>query len=133
MQKLFALLVAIDEYPIDRHRLNGCVNDLNDVESYLSNHFDKETVDYRPLILLNEEATRENIIKGFDHFSEATAEDICLFYFCGHGSQAPAPEEFWHIEPDRMNESLVCWNSRLPKRERSDGQRTFLFDLESHK
>ena len=115
MPKLFALLVAIDEYPIDRHRLSGCVNDLNDVENYLSNHFDENQIDYQPLILINKDATRKNIIKGFDHFSDATAEDICLFFFCGHGSQAPAPEEFWHIEPDRMNESLVCWNSRLPK------------------
>ncbi len=114
MSKLFAFLVAIDEYPIERHKLSGCVNDLNDIESYLSNHFDKEIVEYRSHILLNEAASRENIIKGFDHFAEATEEDICLFFFCGHGSQAPAPEEFWHIEPDRMNESLVCWDSRLP-------------------
>ena len=114
MSKLYALLVAIDEYPINHHRLNGCVNDLKDLENYLSNHFDREQIDYRPLVLRDKEATRQNIIKGFDHFAEATEEDICLFFFCGHGSQVAAPEEFWHIEPDRMNESIVCWDSRLP-------------------
>ena len=42
MPKLFALLVAIDEYPIERHRLDGCVNDLNDFEQFLSAHFEEK-------------------------------------------------------------------------------------------
>ena len=127
MSKLFALLVAIDDYPIDRHRLNGCVNDLKAVENYLSKHIVSKSIDFQPLTLTNKEATRENIIKGFEHFNQATKEDICLFFFCGHGSQVPAPEEFWHIEPDQMNESIVCWDSRLPDgRDLMDKELSFL-------
>ncbi|MCP4399129.1 MAG: caspase family protein [bacterium] len=32
----------------------------------------------------------------------------------GHGSQEQAPPEFWHLEPDHLNETLVCWDSRNP-------------------
>jgi hypothetical protein len=35
-----------------------------------------------------------------------------MFYYAGRGSQEPAPEEFWDIEPDRLNETLVCYDSR---------------------
>ena len=36
-----------------------------------------------------------------------------MFYYSGHGSQEQAPEEFWHVEPDRLDETLVCFDSRM--------------------
>ena len=39
--------------------------------------------------------------------------DIALFYYAGHGAQEQAPPEFWPLEPDRLNETLVCHDSRL--------------------
>jgi uncharacterized caspase-like protein len=65
--------------------------------------------------LQNERATRASIIAGFrEHLASAGKDDVALFYYCGHGSQEPAPEEFWHLEPDRMDETLVCYDSRQP-------------------
>ena len=37
-----------------------------------------------------------------------------MFYYAGHGSQEQAPEAFWHLEPDRLIEHLVCYDSRSP-------------------
>ena len=37
-----------------------------------------------------------------------------LFYYAGHGSQEQAPPEFWNVEPDRLNETIVCYDSRTP-------------------
>ncbi len=39
---------------------------------------------------------------------------MVLFYYSGHGSQERTPPEFWHLEPDRLDETLVCYDSRLP-------------------
>ncbi|MEM9244605.1 MAG: caspase family protein, partial [Cyanobacteria bacterium P01_F01_bin.153] len=37
---------------------------------------------------------------------------VVLFYYAGHGAQERAPEEFLPLEPDGMNETLVCYDSR---------------------
>ena len=110
---LHALLVAIDNYPIPRHQLNGCVNDRNAFKEYLENRYVGESLDTNILTLTDHEATKKGIIDGFQHFKNAKEGDICVFYFSGHGSQAPAPKEFWHLDPDQMNESVVCYDSRV--------------------
>ncbi|MDX1666470.1 MAG: caspase family protein, partial [Saprospiraceae bacterium] len=111
---IFALLVAIDNYPISRHRLQGCINDRNALRNYLEKRFSgHEETTLKIKVLSDAEATREGIIRAFRHFDQAKDGDLCIFYFSGHGSRAPAPPEFWHLDPDRMNESLVCYDSRL--------------------
>ena len=110
---MYAFCVAIDDYPDPNHRLNGCVNDLQSLRSHLDRSMEASSVPLLIRCLLNEEATRSNIIEGFQHFDQAEEGDLCLFFFAGHGSRCPAPEAFWHIEPDRMHETLVCWDSRV--------------------
>ena len=67
------------------------------------------------LALRNEQATREAVIDGFrGHLAGAGPGDVTLFYYAGHGSQEQAPEQFWHLEPDRLDETLVCYDSRTP-------------------
>lgn len=39
---------------------------------------------------------------------------MALFYYSDHGLQENAPPEFWNFEPDRLNETLVCYDSQLP-------------------
>ncbi|MEQ9000660.1 MAG: caspase family protein [Coleofasciculus sp. B1-GNL1-01] len=111
---LYALLVGINEYPKPISSLSGCVNDINAVEEYLKERI-AQPDGYKPHIrkLLNQEATRKAIIDGFrQHLCQAGSEDIVLFYYSGHGSQAKTPKEFWHLEPDRLEETLVCYDSR---------------------
>ncbi len=111
---LYALMIAIDAYPIERHRLNGCVNDRDALKAYIEQRIGaQKNLKLNLKTLTDKEATKANIIAAFSHFSKAKADDICLLYFSGHGSQAPAPPEFWHLDPDRMNESVVCWDSRI--------------------
>lgn len=112
IQHLYTLLVGINDYPVIRP-LKGCINDIEGWATYLKSHYNQ----YEQLhlkILKNEEATRDAVIDGFrTHLRKANAGDGVLFIFCGHGSQQAAPMEFWNIEPDHMNETLVCWDSRL--------------------
>jgi len=112
-RNLYALLVGIDKYPDPNHRLEGCVNDITAIEEYLNERFDKKEYQLHLRSLKNEQATREAVIDGFrSHLSLAGADDIVLFYYSGHGAQELAPKEFWHLEPDHLNETLVCYNSR---------------------
>lgn len=111
---IYALLVAIDKYhpKTSVSNLAGCKNDVNRIHSFLQERLGDN---YKPLLLADEEATKENIIAGFEnHLSEAKADDAILFYYSGHGSQAMTPMEFWHIESDRLDETIVCHDSRLP-------------------
>lgn len=112
-RNLYALLVGIDNYPNPKHRLKGCVNDIAAVEEYLEERLDKQKYHLNPLKLLDKQATREAIINGFrNHLRQAQKDDVVLFYYSGHGSQELAPKEFWHLEPDHLDETLVCYDSR---------------------
>ncbi len=109
---LFALLVGIDAYRDPVPALRGCVNDINEIAVVLE---ELGGGVYTPelLLLKDADATRSAIIDGFQrHLGRAGPGDSVLFYYSGHGSQEPAPEEFWHVEPDHLNETLVCYDSR---------------------
>lgn len=111
--QLYAVLVAIDKYPIKHHRLNGCVADRDAFKEFLERRFDSENIALNIQTLTDAEATKGNIIQAFDHFQQAGEGDICVFYYSGHGSRANSPREFWHLDPDRMHESVVAYDSRL--------------------
>jgi pimeloyl-ACP methyl ester carboxylesterase len=120
---IYALLIGIDEYdPTSTQQipsLKGCVNDIKAVEAYLRDRITKDgewklvEPTNQSWILTNEQATRQAVINGFlEHLCKADSEDVVLFYYAGHGAQEKAPEEFWHLEADRLDESLVCYDSR---------------------
>lgn len=110
---IHALLIAINDYPIAAHRLNGCINDLEAMKAYLQERFDPNVYAINLRELKNEEATRQQIIAAFDHFNEAKAGDVCLLFYSGHGSQMDAPEAFWPFEKDKLLETIVCYDSRI--------------------
>jgi hypothetical protein len=112
---VYAFLVGIDIYPAPVYPLRGCVNDINRVETLLRARSTAQGDQLEVAKLTDAGATREALIAGFrSHLRRTGSEDVALFYYSGHGSQAPSPPEFWHLEPDRLDETLVCWDSRLP-------------------
>jgi triacylglycerol esterase/lipase EstA (alpha/beta hydrolase family) len=118
-RNIYALLVGIDNYApnsvIQVPPLKGCENDIRAIEAYLKNQIAGEWKLREPKRLLNQEASRQAIIEGFQKYlCQAGSDDIALFYYSGHGGQEKAPEEFWHLEPDRLDETLVCYDSRNP-------------------
>nr|WP_293103258.1 caspase family protein [Moorena sp. SIO3I6] len=107
------MLVAIDEYPSPVPSLNGCVNDILEIQEYLQGRVAADGDKLHIRTLLNQDATRQAVIDGFrEHLCQASSEDVAFFYYAGHGSQEQAPQEFWAIEPDRLDETLVCYDSR---------------------
>ncbi|NET38654.1 MAG: caspase [Cyanothece sp. SIO1E1] len=113
VHSLYALLVGINEYaPESRVRsLRGCVNDVKAMKAYLEGRVAQDTFKLHLKTLVNNQATRENVIQGFrTHLCQAGSEDVALFFYAGHGAQAFSPKAFG---PDRQLETLVCYDSRV--------------------
>ena len=115
MKTLRALLVGINDY-LHQRNLEGCLNDVGRVDSYLSEVTPKSFEAYLPLTLKNEAATREKILEAFrSHLiDQAQPEDVCLFHFSGHGGQEEAHEAFLPYETDGKLEGLVCHDTGSP-------------------
>ncbi len=109
--RIFALLVGINDYPSHVGRLNGCLNDVQSFHDYLLTNYDQRTLHIE--ILRDAEATRQNIIQQFrTHLSKAGKGDIVVFQFCGHGARWKSAAAFKQLFPDGKDEGLVCFDSR---------------------
>lgn len=111
-RKMYALLVGINKYPNPSHRLEGCVRDAESLNTYLEHFCATNQLEFHSLQLTDIAASKKNIIDGFKHFDAARKDDICLFYFAGHGARCIAPDEFQHLAADNYLETLVCQDSR---------------------
>jgi hypothetical protein len=117
---LRALLVGINDYHPDSHNvsnLDGSVNDVLRIDDFLKAQYeDHAEIELDSHILINDEATREGVLNAFrkNLVESAKKGDIVYFHYSGHGSQEPAPDEFEKWFKDKKNETLVCYDSRVP-------------------
>lgn len=111
MPQILALIVGINEYADPRIELEGCVNDAERFEAYLQSFAEQNELTLSVKTLKNKEATRQAIVRGFEHFRPASDGDMCVFFYAGHGSRWSAPDVFSHLEADGMHETIVCWDS----------------------
>ncbi|WP_282042613.1 caspase family protein [Winogradskyella flava] len=104
-----ALLVGIDKYEI-ANNLEGCVNDVDLMESLLVKKFGFDTTNIRKLV--NKNATRDGIIDTFKKHlvSAAKPGDIIVFHYSGHGAQVRNLGKTNHDEPDQLEEILVPYD-----------------------
>lgn len=125
---IYALLIAINEYHpcAEVPPLYGCINDLNNIKSILTNQYNCPEKNIETLI--NQQATREAIIKLFQkHLCNNTAikaGDTVIFFFSGHGSQGRTAKEFEHLNAKKQDETLVCYDSRIPEHKQQHNYRT---------
>ncbi|MFE6906700.1 caspase family protein [Streptomyces erythrochromogenes] len=102
--------MGIDAYRVPVPALSGCGNDITEAAAHLRNLLGDRL---RLLTLRDGAATLDGIRKAFDqHLGRVRPGDVALFWFSGHGSQAPVPERYWHLEPTGMLQTLVCVDSR---------------------
>lgn len=117
---LHALLVGINNYhpaSVNVNNLGGSLNDVLTIDEYLrktfKNHKDFEPV--KPKILMDDEASREGVIKAFRaKAAEAKEGDTFYFHYSGHGSREKAPPEFEAAFGEDKNETIVLYDSRTP-------------------
>ncbi|MFK8104831.1 MAG: caspase family protein [Saprospiraceae bacterium] len=125
--KLYVLGVAINNYAVPAHKLNGCHNDLNDLVEYLSENINREQWELKICPLKDKAATRAAVIHQFRTFFQPLEDgDTAIFYFSGHGSQALMPE-VPQQRLDRMHhETIVCYDSRTDSRDLYDKELSYL-------
>ncbi len=106
-----ALLVGINKYPNlpDRLQLKGCVNDVKVMEKMLLEVFDFKPENIK--ILLNEEATKGNILGNIENYliKNAKKDGQVMFYYSGHGSRITDQNA---DEADGWDETMVTYDSR---------------------
>lgn len=108
--RIFALLVGINDYPSSVGKLKGCINDIDNFEIWLRKACPKTL---RLEHLKNSDATRGNIIQMFrKHLSQAGPSDTVVFHYSGHGARTKSAEVFKRFYPDGKDEGLVCFDSR---------------------
>ena len=110
MGKVYALLIGIDSYPEGTRSLEGCVNDVDDVEDYLTQHYS----DLALLKLTNADANYADVIAQIrQHLGQAGKDDVAYLHYSGHGARSRAAPEFLRFDADRRDEGLVCHDSRV--------------------
>jgi hypothetical protein len=80
-----ALCVGINHYPYDRSDLFGCVNDAHAWAELLTEHYDFPPSDVT--LLLEEQATKANILAGLHHLlADSAPDDVLVFTNASHGT-----------------------------------------------
>ncbi len=106
---IYGLFVGIDAYRSPVPPLFGCRNDVEALSALIS----RRAPDAHLKTLVDANATRQAIIDAFgSHLALAGRGDHAVFGFSGHGSQELTPLELAGREPDGLNETLVCADSR---------------------
>ena len=117
---MYALLIGIDHYVSPRiPSLGGCVNDIDAIEQLLHARYNVPPDNIVKLI--DHQATHQAIVAAFRNHLIAQVQSwvaagrpdpapAFLFYYSGHGSQAPDASG---IEPDGMDETIVPHDSRV--------------------
>ena len=85
----WALIIGIDKYQ-NVQKLNYAVDDAEAIKEILEDsfHFPSDNIS----ILINEEATKQNILKSFSEITKnAKANDRVLVFFAGHGETMDLP------------------------------------------
>ncbi len=105
--KRYALIIGISEHDNPANNLNYAKKDALDVKDALikNGRFEKENVK----VLVNKDATRENIRKGIEGWlkSNSTKNDLVFIFFSGHGTQIPDGDG---DEDDGLDECLIPYD-----------------------
>ncbi len=108
-EQCHALVVGINNY---KHwpNLRSAANDAKTVASLLKTHFGYKDV----TLLLDEQATRLNILSALDKYTRLTEQDSLLIYYAGHGWMDDFQSGFWvpHDAPKDCKFEYVA-NSRI--------------------
>ncbi|MDM8516356.1 caspase family protein [Desulfobacterales bacterium HSG16] len=112
---------------VSKHSLNGLSlqypdKDITGLAEVLKRQKEKVYKNVKAKVLVNEQATRANIIDGVEtFFKNANQEDVAIFFISGHGMNSSAGEYHfiaYDTNPDRLSSTGVSWkffNSLLKK------------------
>jgi uncharacterized caspase-like protein len=99
----YALVIGINDYPAPIPRLKTAVSDAKSVSDLLTSQYG-----FKVTLLLDSEATRDNILAAITHFRKSLADnDSFLLYYAGHGSFDRETEKGYWLPVDADPDPLV--------------------------
>jgi hypothetical protein len=99
----YALVIGIDNYPPPIPKLKTAVNDARSFAALLSSKYG-----FQATMLLNQDATRINILDAISHFRKKLAEnDSFLIYYAGHGSYDRGTDKGYWLPVDADSDPLM--------------------------
>jgi len=107
--RFHALIIGIDRY---KHwsNLRSAVNDAKTLSDVLRRNFGYRHVS----VLLNEQATRQNILRALDGYTRLGETESLLIYYAGHGWMDENRNGFWvPTDAGRGNKFDYISNSRI--------------------
>ena len=111
-----ALLVGINHYSKNEHfgNLRGPLRDVEDLGKLLARKYGFQIHE-----LPERQATHEGILKAFRKYliDDAKKDDVCLFFFSGHGTQIKNSKS---SEGDKFDEALVPIDVKRPVTEKKE-------------
>ncbi len=101
-----ALLIGIDNYPDEKNRLAGCINDVYSMSATLQERgFSPDAI----RVVTDERATRQGVLERLQWLLEGVRSgDERFLYFSGHGARLTQYNN--DGEPDHHDEALVTWD-----------------------
>jgi hypothetical protein len=85
--RIFAVVVGISDYQGTAYDLKYSDDDASIFYSHLKKALPNEMANGYSVLLLNQNATRNNVFNALQQvFSQSTENDFIIFYFSGHGS-----------------------------------------------
>ena len=98
----YLLVIGINEYNSPIPRLNNAVNDAQDFRSLLLSKYQFE--EQNTYTLLNEKATKSNILKTFDALINLVREtDNLVFFYSGHGTLSRLTNRGYWLQADALD------------------------------
>lgn len=96
--RIFAVVVGISDYEGTLADLRYSDNDASLFYNHLKKALPNEMAAGKSVLLLNQNATRRNIINAMQQvFSQSSENDFIIFYFSGHGSPGYfCPTDYTH-------------------------------------
>ncbi|MBR8840846.1 MAG: caspase family protein [Stigonema ocellatum SAG 48.90 = DSM 106950] len=64
VRNLYGLLVGINHYADPNLDLQGCINDITEIEEYLNNRLDRNQYQLHLRTLKDQQATRDAVVEG---------------------------------------------------------------------
>jgi WD40 repeat protein len=111
--ELYVLSIGVSEYLDPRMNLNLAHIDAQSVADFFKNQEDKLYKKVHLKLLVNDEATRDNILDGMDWLlQEATQRDVAILFVAGHGMNDDRGSYYFlghDAEIDRLRRTGVEW------------------------
>jgi TPR repeat protein len=101
----YALIIGINQYRPPLPILKTAVDDARSLAKVLSEHYG-----FQVKLLLNENATRKNILDTLVHYRGSLQEnDNLLIYYAGHGNSDPEANKAYWLPADAESDTTSNW------------------------